>query len=589
MLYKKKATQSQSIYFLLLSIFFILISSSCVNNSVEELDSALKEPDVPEEVQNQLLETAINMQEKEDYVSAYKCLLPLKGKHSIIPKVSDKIAELEYLILQKELKKQQDKTEKHAMIDVENRLIFPKTYGQQIVINGVDTTPNIPVGPMEELINKPVNMDISNASVQDVIMALNKIDGLNIIADNALSSQNSLTVKVNNVPLKELLSYIARNMGIAFHLSDNVIWVTAASPNDETSPKLETAIFKLKNGLIPVIGDDAPTAGGGGGASDDSGGMGAGLGGTDELDDVIASFVPFNQPGAIFKIYKNRNLLLVKNTRENIRMIEQLLKEFDTEIKQVLIEARFLTISQQDLVELGVNLKTLERQNPNKPKELQTITNNLLRNFPTTGNLQLGGVIDNWEYELVIHAIDEKTSAQTISSPRVTVLNNQTAVIRRGQTLRYFEEYELETIPNEGGVAVTQPVPTGDVQELELGINLEVKPSIGYDGKNIILDLKPNIRELVQFDEYITAKLPRTSESEIETKAVVRSGQTIVLGGMITETRQHDENSIPFLGRIPLIKQLFAENSVNKQPLHLIIFVTATIIDNAGNTVLIKD
>ncbi|HRR28836.1 MAG TPA: hypothetical protein P5270_05685, partial [Victivallales bacterium] len=576
------------IYFFLVSIFFILISTSCVNNSIEELNSALKEPDVPEEVQYQLLETAIKMQEKEDYLSAYKCLLPLKDKQSVISKVSEKIAELEHLILQKELERQQDKTERHAMIDVEDRLIFPKTYGQQIVINGADTTPNIPVGPMEELINKPVNMDISNASVQEIIMALNKIDGLNIIADNALSSQNSLTVKVNNVPLKELLSYIARNMGIAFHLSDNVIWVTAATPNDESSPKLETAIFKLKNGLIPVIGDDAPTAGGGG-AGDDSGGMGAGVGGTDELDDVIANFVSFNQPGALFKIYKNRNLLLVKNTRENIRMVEQLLKEFDTEIKQVLIEARFLTISQQDLVELGVNLQTIQRQNPNKPKELQTITNNLLRNFPNTGNLQLGGVIDNWEYELVIHAIDEKTSARTISSPRVTVLNNQTAIIRRGQTLRYFEEYELETVPNEGGVAVTQPVPTGDVQELELGINLEVKPSIGYDGKNVILDLKPNIREFIQFDEYITARLPRTSESEIETKAVVRSGQTIVLGGMITETRQYDENSIPFFGRIPLIKQLFGENSVNKQPLHLIIFVTATIIDNAGNTVLIKD
>lgn len=533
-----------------------------------------------------MLETAIALQEKEDYLGAYKILLPLKGKHAVVQKVAEKLSELEYLILRKEIERQQDDTERKAMLDVENRMVYPKNYGQQIVINGIDMNPNIPVGPMEEVVNRPVNMDLSNASVQDVVLALNKIEGLNIIADNALSSENSLTVKVNNVPLKELLSYIARNMGIAFHLSDNVVWVTQATENDETSPKLETAIFRLKNGLLPVLGDDSAVVGGGGGegAADAGGGTG-----TDELDDVLSSFVPFNQPGSIFKIYKNRNLLLVKNTRENIRMIEQLLKEFDTEIKQVLIEARFLTISQTDLVELGVNLKTIQRQNQTKPKDLQTITNNLLRNFPNTGNLQLAGVIDHWEYELVIHAIDEKTSARTISSPRVTVLNNQTAVIRRGQTLRYFEEYDLQTVPNQNGVAVSQPVPTGDVQEIELGINLEVKPTIGHDGKNVILDLRPNIRELIQFDEYINAKLPRTSENEIVTKAVVRSGQTIILGGMITETRQHDDNSIPFLGRIPLVRQLFSENNINKQPVHLIVFVTATILDNSGNSVLIKD
>ena len=592
-----KISGVRGVFTLFFSRFFLIFSCSlffflsCVNNSVEEIKAALAEPDVPENVQYQLLEAAVAMQEKEDYISAYKTLLPLKEKNSVLPKITEKISELEYLILKKELERQQEKTEQRAILDIEDRLIYPKNYGQQIVINGVDTTPNIPVGPMEELVNRPVNMDLSNASVQDVVMALNKIEGLNIIADNALNSENSLTVKVNNVPLKELLSYIARNMGIAFHLSDNVIWVTAASPNDETSPKLETAIFKLKNGLLPKIGDDSVVVGGGGGgaAEGNAGGFGAGVGGSDELDDVLASFVSFNQPGSIFKIYKNRNLLLVKNTRENIRMIEQLLKEFDTEVKQVLIEARFLTISQTDLVELGANLQTIRRQNPNKPKELQRVTNNLLRNFPNSGNLTLAGVIDNWEYELVIHAIDEKTSARTISSPRVTVLNNQTALIRRGQTLRYFQEYELETVPNQNGVAVSQPVPTGDVQEIELGINLQVKPSIGYDGKNIILDLKPNITELIQFDEYINARLPRTSENEIETKAIVRSGQTIVLGGMITETKQHDDNSIPFLGRIPLIRQLFSENSFNRQPVHLVIFVTATIIDNAGNSVFIKD
>jgi type II secretory pathway component GspD/PulD (secretin) len=544
--------------------------------------------ELSETAQYQLLERAILLQEQENYGVALECLAPLKNKESTVAKVLDKIDELENIIIQKEFEKAQRDTERKGVSEVEERLIYPKTYGQQITIGGEDINPNIPVGPMEEIVNRPVSMDLSDASVQDVIMALNRVEGLNIIADNALSSPTSLTVKVSGVPLKELLSYIARNMGIAFHINENVIWVTAVVETDETSPQLETAIFKLNSGLIPVIGEDSAVAGVTNAVADGADGA---VGGTasDELDDVLANFVSFNQPGALFRIYKNRNLLLVKNTRENVRLVEALLKEFDSEVKQVLIEARFLTISQTDLLELGVNLETIQRQNPDLPKELQTVTNDLFRSFPADGNLELGGVIDNWEYNLVLHAIDEKTSARTISSPRVTVLNNHTAIIRRGETLRYFEEYDLETAINAAGVTVSEPVPTGDVQEIQLGINLEVKPSIGHDGKKVLLDLKPNIVELIQFDEYINARLPRTSENSIETKAVVRSGQTIILGGMITETRQHDDNSIPFLGRLPLLRQLFSENSVNKSPLNLIIFVTVTIIDSSGNSVKIKD
>ncbi len=389
----------------------IPVFQSCVNSSQEEVAAAVEEAEVPESLQIQMLEAAVSLQEKGDYSSALKCLLPLKGRQSTLQKVGDKITELENILIQKELDRKQLETERRAMLDVENRLIYPKAYGQQLVIDGEDTTPVIPVGTMEEIVNRPVSMDLSGASVEDVVLALDRIEGLNIIADNALSSQTALTVKVKDVPLKEVLSYIARNMGIAFHLSDNVIWVTAATESDESSPKIETAIFKLKSGLIPVIGEDSAVAGGAGGGAGGDAGFGAGTTGADELDDALASFVGFNQPGSMFRIYKNRNLLLVKNSRENIRVVEKLLREFDSEIRQVLIEARFLTISQQDLIEPGVDLQTIQRQDQTKPKELQTVTNNLLRNFPADGNLELGRAIDNLEYEILIHAIDEKTSA----------------------------------------------------------------------------------------------------------------------------------------------------------------------------------
>jgi type II secretory pathway component GspD/PulD (secretin) len=277
---------------------------------------------------------------------------------------------------------------------------------------------------------------------------------------------------------------------------------------------------------------------------------------------------------------------MARNTRENLRVIESLLEILDREVRQVLIEARFVNISETDLFELGYNLARVQpHRSATEPNKVMTIDNNLLRNFPEDGNLALTGVIGSVEYEMVIHALDELTSVRSVSAPRVTVLNNQTALIRRGDTIRYYEEYELQTVPNEGGVAVSQPVPVGAVQELETGINFHVRPAIGFDGRKVMLHLRPEIVQFLGFDEFITARLPRSSENLVDTVVVIESGQTVILGGMVTDTEQDNTYKIPLLSQIPLVGTFFGHKSKNRQPNHLLIFVTARILDTSGEYV----
>ena len=543
------------------SIVCLLMVSSCLTVPKQDGgDAAVRMQ------QSMLIEEAQEYLNEEEFDKVVKCLEPIKNDNFFPNEVFELIRLAEIGKFKKENERDQKRTVFDAMKGVDRRLVYPDTYGKTITITGEEIDHRLTETPMDKVLEKKVSMDLRNAGLSEIILALNGQAGLNIVADSALDQNAQLTVKVEDVPLYELLSYIARNMGLDFHVGQNMIWVTAGSGNAANSPKMETRIFKLQTGAIPSLTEDIRP----------------------ELDDALEAFLETGPPGATYRLYRNRNLLVVKNSRDNLKIIEKLIMELDKPIQQVLIEARYLTISQEDLKELGFNLSQLANTT-GRETPISTFTNQLLRNFPADGNASLTGIIGSMQYEFIIHALNEMDSTQVISSPRVTVLNNQTAMIRRGETLRYYEEYELETVVDEAGVARSQPVPVGAVQEIPLGINFEVKPTIGHDGRKIMLNLKPNIINFEGWDTFITAQLPRTSENEVETTAVIDSGQTVILGGIVTETKQHSDDQIPILGRIPIIGVLFGNKSKERSPSHLIIFVTATIIDGSGKYVKIQD
>jgi len=540
--------------------------------------------DVPPAEQRALMDQARKFLGNEDPDRALGCLTQIQGRTAYPVEFEQLLTDIEIGKFRQDLALAKDRSQRLAIAEAEERLLLPPTYGKTVTVDGEDMAFQVPPGPMEEMVNRKVSMDLRDAGVQEVVLALSDLAGLNIVADTALESDQRLTVKVDQVPLRELLSYVSRNLGIAFHLGENMIWVTAGASESDAGPQLETRIFKLRTGLIPMI-DGGPgnefVAGGGGAAEGGEGGGGAG-----ELDDALATFLEAGPPGSSYRIYRNRNVLMVRNTRENLRVVERLLEILDREVRQVLIEARFVNISETDLFELGYNLAQVQpHRSETDTHKVMTIDNNLLRNFPEDGNLALTGVIGSVEYEMVIHALDELTSVRSVSAPRVTVLNNQTALIRRGDTIRYYEEYELQTVPNEGGVAVSQPVPVGAVQELETGINFIVRPTVGFDGRQVMLHLRPEIVQFLGFDEFITARLPRSSENVVDTVVAIESGQTVILGGMVTDTEQDNTYQIPLLSQIPLVGTFFGHKSKNRQPNHLLIFVTARILDSSGEYV----
>jgi len=496
---------------------------------------------------------------------------------------------------------------------------LPSKYDSYVTVEP-PSMPDTPQSNLELLLNQKVSMHISDMPLEEFAMQLGTLDGLNIadplnvIFSNEAMKSKTFSANFKDVALKEIFAYISRNLKVDFNVVDNLIWVTAA-PNEDSSVPLETRIIPLRQGIIPKVPEGIGVSGqtAFATATEDD----------DDLESALKLFYEKNKTGGSYKLFHTRNMLLVNDTRANIHRIEELVKSLEKPPYQVLIEARFMTVSQKDLHDVGVELKNFTDASGSSTAE--TVTKDDLKtnkltfgNFLTElgaiqagnpdgiGSLTISGILGNRSFDVVLSAIENKTSTVTISAPRITTLNNRTARIRKGDRRYYFEQYNLQTIDlGENRGKDQRLVPFGKPANLPLGITFDVKPSVGNDGKTILLGLKPEIITFEEWEDYTSSetqtvdkttttyqtqvKLPRTHEQTIAASVSINSGETVILGGMVENVHRTSVKKIPLLGDIPLLGFLFRHKVEEMEPSNLLIFVTATVINEKGEYVIVSE
>ena len=550
--------------------------------------------------------------EKKEYEDALSKLEPLKRFEFCRTEIESLERTVEILRRGNADSINEEYTRTNMIKEADKELALPSTYGTTVLIDSNLNPVELPKGSQEDLINKKISMSLESADVAQLVEELNA-NGLNVIADDALQADKTLTAKFKDVPIKELFAYIARNMGIAFYVGENMVWVTEGESGG--GPKLETRIIRLPHGFVPEV----PQGGGGAPGARGGGGNVAAVQDTD-LEDVLTAFLSDSPEGASFRIFRDRNILVIRDTRENLRFVEELIREFDKPPLQVAIEARFITINEDDLRDVGVEMNQQmtstgtslavppfsNRFGPEAVKAISSLSKfGEVDTESGEGNIILSGVLGNRIFETVIRMIETKSSAVSLSVPRVTVMNNRTARIRKGDKLYYFEEYDTASIDmGEQGTRTTL-VPTGSPTELPIGLTLDVRVNIGSDMKTVMLGLKPEIVKFIKWESYnyvnsdddddddddtmAQIKLPRTNEQMIATTVNVESGETVVLGGLLEQTKSNEVRKIPLLGDLPLIGFLFRRTIKSYEPKNLLIFVTARIINNRGEYVKVRD
>lgn len=498
---------------------------------------------------------------------------------------------------------------RRMIVDAEEHRIVPDTYNMHRKVHGETSPLKTEPTPMQKALEKLVTLHLDDVSLDDFILAVGASEKINIISDS-LNNAGTMTVHAENVPLSEILDYVSRNLGVAFYIGRSIIWATPQQGNQSAVP-METRMYRLRKGLSfeEVEAGD----------------------GQINIVDAVERFIPAAD-GADLLFNKKAHVLMVKNTRDNLARIEKIIETLDVCPPQVLIEARFITTSIQDLTELGIdwildsNVTVSEKMKvkPDGGKRWRTQTRineggtARFTPFPNAAgglNLTYQGLLTDPMFTAVIHALDTSGKTRTLSVPRVTTVNNRTASIRIGQDFRYFDEYDIQSTPgriSDAGSTTydTVLVPVGTPKLEKLGIELSVTPSVGADMGSIDLKILPKITDFVRYETYETSarssayqnanantantntngpatgviKLPIFSTSELETEVIVRSGETVVMGGLIRTSESKRQEGIPILSWIPLIGRLFRHDTIEETKENLLIFVTATILSERGES-----
>jgi len=230
---------------------------------------------------------------------------------------------------------------------------------------------------------------------------------------------------------------------------------------------------------------------------------------------------------------------------------------------------------------------------------------------PVSTLFAIANVVNNPNWGLLIDAIDRKGGANLLQAPRVTTLSGEQAQILVTREFIYpstFTDPQVvagtATAGGSGGSAFVGPSPSAFTTR-EVGVVLNVRPTVGDDEYTVSMTLTPEVVDFQGFIEYggiasistaagastipFTIPQPLFSKRTLSTSVVCWDGQTVVLGGLITEDEKKIDDRIPILGDIPLFGRLFQSKAVNDTKRNLMIFVTPTIVDPAGAPIRSKE
>ena len=417
---------------------------------------------------------------------------------------------------------------------------------------------------------KRVSLDFQDVDVRTILQILAKESNMNIVASDSVSGKMTLSLK--DVPWDQALDLVMQSRGLDARRNGNIIRVAPADEFrqkdikdledakriDELGP-LVSRTFQLKykdvNEFRKILNISEN-----GGSGNNSG---------NNNNSLLSS-----RGSAV--IDPATNTLIIKDNQNVIKEFERLIEQLDVPARQVMIEARIVEATDGFSRALGVKFgynKTSGStrigsglgSNNNTGNAFSVAPNVNLPASSATSALTIVRALSSGALGLELSAMQEQNRGKIISSPRVLTQDRKEATIKAGREIPYQE-------------ASSSGATSTSFKEAVLG--LTVTPQITPDG-NVIMDIKLNKDSV---DENCSVLgTPCISTKELNTRAMVEDGGTIILGGIYEEDNTSAQYKVPLLGDIPFVGNLFRGTKRNNSKNELLIFITPRIMGSEGN------
>ncbi len=257
--------------------------------------------------------------------------------------------------------------------------------------------------------------------------------------------------------------------------------------------------------------------------------------------------------------------------------IEKIIRHLDEPTKEVLIEARILQVILKPNYDTGIDWSFLQTTDSKTFGDIRVGTSML--NTTSSGNLSSNfgkvaiGTVDINKFISEIRAMHEVSDTKILSNPKILAINNEESRIHIGDTVPYI----ISTT-----VGTANPVISEDVRFIDVGLKLNVMPTINDDGM-VTLRLKPEISSVVAKVTSEKGGIPQVNKTEVETTVLVEDGTTIILAGLRKDDKSHVKRSVPLLGSMPLMGKLFSSESDSMTSTEIVIFITPHIMTGKEN------
>jgi general secretion pathway protein D len=284
------------------------------------------------------------------------------------------------------------------------------------------------------------------------------------------------------------------------------------------------------------------------------------------------------------------NSLLVMATKEDMVRIEQLVRSMDTSVAQVQIEVVIAELTLNNELDVGVDVfKRLvnagqttqtggNSTDGNTPVQLSSLASNL----PSAAALAAGSggltwftTFRNLNLDTVLHALASTSNSKVLSTPIIQTMDNQEADITVGESVP-VPTSQTSSLVSGNGTLATSGV-TSSIQYQDVAIELKVTPRINPDGY-VRMDVEQKVNDLGANVNIGGTIVPTILKREAKSSLAVEDRSTIVLGGLIQQTKSVTTTKTPFLGDIPVFGQIFKSQTNNRQRTELIIFIRPTVL-----------